>query len=176
MTTHHHTTTTTTTTTRRRGGLFGRRKPVHHQKRKATLGDKIAGGLKKLKGTILRNPGEKVGNRASNSIPPYSTFSCFSSSSSLPTPTLKVCIPFCVAQTDLTTPPSRPRVLVACTAPMAGAATATSPCDDWQEVLRSYKHCTIHVVCFYVHEARGAHNVGMAANPLGTGCNDTIPL
>lgn len=57
MTTHHH---TTTTTTRRRRGLFGRRKPVHHQKRKATLGDKIAGGLKKLKGTILRNPGEKV--------------------------------------------------------------------------------------------------------------------
>lgn len=53
----HHTTRTTTTT--RRHGLFGRRK-VHHQKRKPTVGDKIAGAMKKLKGSIMHNPGEKV--------------------------------------------------------------------------------------------------------------------
>lgn len=58
MTTHHHTTRTTTTTRRR--GLFGRRHRVHHQKRKPTVGDKIAGAMKKLKGTIMRNPAEKV--------------------------------------------------------------------------------------------------------------------
>lgn len=46
-----------TTTTQRRG-LF--RRKVHHQKRHATLGDKIAGGLKKLKGTLTRNPAVKV--------------------------------------------------------------------------------------------------------------------
>lgn len=45
------------TTTQRRG-LF--RRKVHHQKRHATLGDKIAGGLKKLKGTLTRNPAVKV--------------------------------------------------------------------------------------------------------------------
>lgn len=45
------------TTTERRG-LF--RRKVHHQKRHATLGDKIAGGLKKLKGTLTRNPAVKV--------------------------------------------------------------------------------------------------------------------
>lgn len=45
------------TTTHRRG-LF--RRKVHHQKRHATLGDKIAGGLKKLKGTLTRNPAVKV--------------------------------------------------------------------------------------------------------------------
>ncbi|KAL1874899.1 hypothetical protein Daus18300_003440 [Diaporthe australafricana] len=45
------------TTTERRG--FFRRK-VHHQKRHATLGDKIAGGLKKLKGTLTRNPAVKA--------------------------------------------------------------------------------------------------------------------
>ncbi|PSR76858.1 hypothetical protein BD289DRAFT_378435 [Coniella lustricola] len=64
---HHHntrstrtTTRTTTTTTRRRGGgLFGRKK-VHHQKRKPTMGDKIAGAMKKLKGTITHNPAEKA--------------------------------------------------------------------------------------------------------------------
>ncbi|KAJ4416256.1 hypothetical protein N0V82_006860 [Gnomoniopsis sp. IMI 355080] len=59
--THHGTTRTTrtTTTTTRRHGLFGRRK-VHHQKRKPTMGDKIAGAMKKLKGTIMRRPGEKA--------------------------------------------------------------------------------------------------------------------
>lgn len=45
-----------TTTTRR--GFFGRK--TRHQKRHATLGDKIAGGLKKLKGTLTRNPAVKV--------------------------------------------------------------------------------------------------------------------
>lgn len=56
---HHHNTHTTTTTTTRRHGLFGRRR-VHHQKRKPTIGDKIAGAMKKLKGTIMHRPGEKV--------------------------------------------------------------------------------------------------------------------
>lgn len=55
---HRHTTTRTTHTTRRRG-LFSRRK-VHHQKRKPTIGDKISGAMKKLKGTIMHRPGEKV--------------------------------------------------------------------------------------------------------------------
>lgn len=56
--THRHTTTTTTTTRRR--GLFSRRRPVVHQKRHATLGDKVSGALKKLKGTLMGRPGEKV--------------------------------------------------------------------------------------------------------------------
>ncbi|KAH8905618.1 hypothetical protein BR93DRAFT_929892 [Coniochaeta sp. PMI_546] len=55
--THRHTTTTTTT---RRHDLFSRRRPVVHQKRHATLGDKVSGALKKLKGTILGRPGEKA--------------------------------------------------------------------------------------------------------------------
>lgn len=54
---HRHTTTRTTHTRRR--GLFSRRK-VHHQKRKPTISDKISGAMKKLKGTILHRPGEKV--------------------------------------------------------------------------------------------------------------------
>ncbi|KAH8893152.1 hypothetical protein GQ53DRAFT_745406 [Thozetella sp. PMI_491] len=52
---HHHTTTTTTT---RRRGLFHHR--VQHQKRHATLGDKISGALLKLKGTLTGRPGEKA--------------------------------------------------------------------------------------------------------------------
>lgn len=63
---HHHNTRSTTTT--RRHGLFGRRK-VHHQKRKATVGDKIAGAMKKLKGTIMHNPGEKVRSWQSTTCP-----------------------------------------------------------------------------------------------------------
>ncbi|KAI0184344.1 hypothetical protein EV127DRAFT_444520 [Xylaria flabelliformis] len=59
---HHQTTTRTTTTHRRGGGLFGRshHQPVHHQKRHATLGDKISGALLKLKGTITHRPGQKA--------------------------------------------------------------------------------------------------------------------
>ncbi|TRX95229.1 hypothetical protein FHL15_003921 [Xylaria flabelliformis] len=59
---HHQTTTRTTTTHRRGGGLFGRshQQPVHHQKRHATLGDKISGALLKLKGTITHRPGQKA--------------------------------------------------------------------------------------------------------------------
>ncbi|KAB5535098.1 hypothetical protein GE09DRAFT_349581 [Coniochaeta sp. 2T2.1] len=54
----HHTTTTTTT---RRRGLFGRRRQVVvHQKRRVTLGDKVSGALKKLKGTLMGRPGEKA--------------------------------------------------------------------------------------------------------------------
>ncbi|KAI1738948.1 hypothetical protein F4680DRAFT_423429 [Xylaria scruposa] len=56
---HHQ---TTTTTHRRGGGVFGRshQQPVHHQKRHATLGDKISGALLKLKGTITHRPGQKA--------------------------------------------------------------------------------------------------------------------
>ncbi|KAK8056932.1 hypothetical protein PG993_002159 [Apiospora rasikravindrae] len=58
---HHHTTHTThTTTTTRRRGLFGRKKVVHHQKRHATLGDKISGAMLKLKGSLTRRPGQKA--------------------------------------------------------------------------------------------------------------------
>jgi hypothetical protein len=63
--THRHTTTTTTTTTRRRG-LFSSRRPVVHHKRHATLGDKVSGALKKLKGTLLGRPGEKVKHQSGN--------------------------------------------------------------------------------------------------------------
>ena len=55
---HHHHHHTTTTTTSRRGGLFSHR--VQHQKRHATLGDKISGAFLKLKGTLTGRPGEKV--------------------------------------------------------------------------------------------------------------------
>ncbi|KAG6146801.1 hypothetical protein E4U37_000136, partial [Claviceps purpurea] len=59
--THHHThtTTTTTTTAPRRRGLFSRRQPVVHQKRKASLGDKVSGALMKLRGSLTRRPGLK---------------------------------------------------------------------------------------------------------------------
>ncbi|KAF3761151.1 hypothetical protein M406DRAFT_48035 [Cryphonectria parasitica EP155] len=56
---HHNTRSTRTTTTTRRRGLFGRKK-VHHQKRKPTIGDKIAGAMKKLKGSLTHNPAEKA--------------------------------------------------------------------------------------------------------------------
>ncbi|CCE32443.1 hypothetical protein E4U09_004657 [Claviceps aff. purpurea] len=60
--THHHThtTTTTTTTAPRRRGLFSRRQPVVHQKRKASLGDKVSGALMKLRGSLTRRPGLKA--------------------------------------------------------------------------------------------------------------------
>ncbi|KAI1500772.1 hypothetical protein F5X99DRAFT_409694 [Biscogniauxia marginata] len=62
--THHAAHTTTTTTTRRRG-LFSR--PVHHQKRHASLGDKISGAFMRLKGSLTRRPGKKAaGTRRMN--------------------------------------------------------------------------------------------------------------
>ncbi|KZL78880.1 hypothetical protein CI238_07056 [Colletotrichum incanum] len=70
---HHHTTTTRTTHTTarpaKRGGLFSRRRgpvhtthaaPVHHQRRKPSMGDKISGAMLKLKGTLTRRPGQKA--------------------------------------------------------------------------------------------------------------------
>ncbi|KXJ90913.1 hypothetical protein Micbo1qcDRAFT_204955 [Microdochium bolleyi] len=68
------TTKRTTTTTRRRGGLFsGTRSkparthrthhttaPVHHQKRKPTLKDKVSGAMLKLKGTLTHRPAQKA--------------------------------------------------------------------------------------------------------------------
>lgn len=60
---HATTTTTTTTTTRRRGGLFSKRParaPVHHQKRKPTMKDKVSGALLKLKGSLTHRPAVKV--------------------------------------------------------------------------------------------------------------------
>ncbi|KAI0102073.1 hypothetical protein GGR51DRAFT_528500 [Nemania sp. FL0031] len=53
---HHHTTTRTT----HRRGFFTRAQPVHHQKRHATLGDKVSGALLKLKGTLTHRPGQKA--------------------------------------------------------------------------------------------------------------------
>jgi hypothetical protein len=41
----HHTTTAT---------------PVHHQRRKPSMGDKVAGAMKKLEGSLTRKPGKKV--------------------------------------------------------------------------------------------------------------------
>ncbi|KDN68569.1 hypothetical protein CSUB01_06279 [Colletotrichum sublineola] len=65
---HHHTTTRTThtTTTTKRGGLFSRRRgpvhtaPVHHHRRKPSMGDKISGAMLKLKGALTRRPGQKA--------------------------------------------------------------------------------------------------------------------
>ncbi|QPH04150.1 hypothetical protein C2857_000924 [Epichloe festucae Fl1] len=58
---HTHTTSTTTTTASpRRRGLFSRRQPVHHQKRKASFGDKVSGALMKLRGSLTRRPGLKA--------------------------------------------------------------------------------------------------------------------
>ena len=48
----------TTSSKPRAGGLFHSR--VHHQKRRASLGDKISGALLKLKGSLTRRPGTKV--------------------------------------------------------------------------------------------------------------------
>ncbi|GKT52590.1 uncharacterized protein ColSpa_12771 [Colletotrichum spaethianum] len=67
----NHTTTRTTHTTARpaKRGLFSRRRgpvhtthaaPVHHQRRKPSMGDKISGAMLKLKGTLTRRPGQKA--------------------------------------------------------------------------------------------------------------------
>ncbi|KAG5928389.1 hypothetical protein E4U42_000736 [Claviceps africana] len=49
------------TTGPRRRGLFSRRQPVvHHQKRKASFGDKLSGALMRLRGSLTRRPGLKV--------------------------------------------------------------------------------------------------------------------
>ncbi|RYP42966.1 hypothetical protein DL768_010160 [Monosporascus sp. mg162] len=75
-------TTRTTKATPRSGGLFSRSKPVHgtrttaattrgighahytapvrHQKRHASIGDKISGAMLRLKGTITGRPGQKA--------------------------------------------------------------------------------------------------------------------
>jgi hypothetical protein len=49
--TNRTTVTTTTTTTNA---------PVHHQRRRASIGDKVSGALMKLRGTLTRRPGLKV--------------------------------------------------------------------------------------------------------------------
>ncbi|EFQ28283.1 hypothetical protein CGRA01v4_11914 [Colletotrichum graminicola] len=61
------TTATTRTTHTKRGGLFSRRRgpvhtaaPVHHHRRKPSMGDKISGAMLKLKGTLTRRPGQKA--------------------------------------------------------------------------------------------------------------------
>ncbi|KAF2471563.1 uncharacterized protein BDR25DRAFT_303079 [Lindgomyces ingoldianus] len=55
------TTTTTTTTTRTtRSTAAGAGVPVHHQKRHATMGDKVSGALMKLRGSLTRRPGLKA--------------------------------------------------------------------------------------------------------------------
>ncbi|KAK3945949.1 hypothetical protein QBC46DRAFT_336114 [Diplogelasinospora grovesii] len=56
----HTTTYSTTTTTPRRHGLFSRTHKVHHQKRHASIGDKISGAFLKLKGTLTGRPGQKA--------------------------------------------------------------------------------------------------------------------
>ncbi|KAH7326040.1 hypothetical protein B0I35DRAFT_474744 [Stachybotrys elegans] len=59
---HVRTTRTTRTTPRHGGGFFSRRHaaPVHHQKRKPTMKDKISGALLKLKGSLTHRPGQKA--------------------------------------------------------------------------------------------------------------------
>lgn len=59
---HHHTTSANTRTTRssRWGRTSRRNEPVVHQRRRASVGDKISGAMMKLKGTLTRRPGVKV--------------------------------------------------------------------------------------------------------------------
>ncbi|KND89615.1 hypothetical protein TOPH_05739 [Tolypocladium ophioglossoides CBS 100239] len=59
---HNHTTTTTTSHPPRRHGIFSRRHaaPVHHQKRKPTMKDKISGAFTKLRGSLTGRPGLKA--------------------------------------------------------------------------------------------------------------------
>lgn len=55
------TTTTTTRTTKHHGSRAGvGTTGVHHQKRHATMGDKVSGALMKLRGSLTRRPGLKV--------------------------------------------------------------------------------------------------------------------
>ncbi|KAK3360072.1 hypothetical protein B0T25DRAFT_578092 [Lasiosphaeria hispida] len=76
---HAHPVTTThhTTVAPRRRGFFGRTPRVaahpahghvvHHQKRHATMGDKISGALLRLKGSLTGRPGQKAaGTRRMN--------------------------------------------------------------------------------------------------------------
>jgi hypothetical protein len=59
-----HTTTTTTTTTkttRHHGvGHGATAAPVHHHKRKPSMGDKVSGAMLKLKGSLTGRPGVKA--------------------------------------------------------------------------------------------------------------------
>lgn len=58
-----HTTTTTTTTTPRTKRTWGTRRtavPATHHRRKTTMGDKVAGALKKVSGSLTRNPQKKA--------------------------------------------------------------------------------------------------------------------
>lgn len=54
------TTTTTRTTKVHNGGVGTTRAPVHHHKRKVSLGDKISGAMLKLKGTLTHKPAVKA--------------------------------------------------------------------------------------------------------------------
>jgi len=67
----YHTTNTTTRPARR--SMFGRRRhhahvsvgtthnaPVHHQRRRTSIGDKVSGALMKLRGSLTRRPGLKA--------------------------------------------------------------------------------------------------------------------
>ncbi|KAF2127410.1 hypothetical protein P153DRAFT_260106, partial [Dothidotthia symphoricarpi CBS 119687] len=54
------TTTTTTRTTRTHGTTHAQAAPVHHHKRKASVGDKVSGALLKLKGSLTGKPGVKA--------------------------------------------------------------------------------------------------------------------
>ena len=54
------TTTTTTTKTTRHNGHGATATPVHHHKRKASMGDKVSGALLKLRGSLTGRPGVKA--------------------------------------------------------------------------------------------------------------------
>jgi len=61
------TTTTQTTTTNGHGHGHGHthagtaaQQPVHHHKRKPSMGDKISGAMMKLEGSLTRKPGKKA--------------------------------------------------------------------------------------------------------------------
>ncbi|RKU45715.1 hypothetical protein DL546_007584 [Coniochaeta pulveracea] len=61
---HRQSTTTTTTTTSTvpsKRNLFGRRdRAAHHRHGKLSLGNRVIGAVKRLRGTVVRRPGEKA--------------------------------------------------------------------------------------------------------------------
>src|SRR5450432_3516229 len=59
---HHHHNEVVTTATPHRHGYFtrGSVEPMHHQKRHATIGDKISGAMTKIKGAVEGRPGVKA--------------------------------------------------------------------------------------------------------------------
>ncbi|TVY46550.1 hypothetical protein LCER1_G008644, partial [Lachnellula cervina] len=58
---HHHATHATHTThTRGRNTRTAHAQPVHHHKRRVSVGDKVSGAMMRLRGSLTRRPGLKA--------------------------------------------------------------------------------------------------------------------